>query len=412
MSSDGTGDDTKPPSGVMVNADGDFVVAEPDKASWEKYQAKTKSSAAAQKASALGDKELQDKGLECSIDKRMFIDPMKTPCCAKTYCNECITNALIESDFTCPGCQTDGVLIDNLVPDDDTSVKIKAYLEEKEQAKKEKELSQSPPVKSTTPDGTSDNKTKASSPKPTSTQTKTEITGASKAKSPTPKPQPSTANRPASSNGSKKRPADELMENPKVPKAPKAMQQQQAAKQAQAQMQQQQAFMASMAGFPMMPNMPSMPSMPNMPTMPNMPNMGFDMSQAFNPNAFSMGMNPMAMYGMPMMGGFPMGNGAFPGMNNGMGGFNQAGIYGNGNHAGGNSNGAGAGGYGGGIPSGPAGRGMGMNGAAGGFANQQKNFFADAAPSEEDNAYFRQPVNPHRHQGRQRRARPSDYREL
>jgi len=33
-------------------------------------------------------------------------------------------------------------------------------------------------------------------------------------------------------------------------------------------------------------------------------------------------------------------------------------------------------------------------------------------PNEEDNAYFRKPVNPHRHQGRQRRARPSDYREL
>ncbi|KAI9641795.1 Protein mpe1 [Ciborinia camelliae] len=57
--------------------------------------------------------------------------------------------------------------------------------------------------------------------------------------------------------------------------------------------------------------------------------------------------------------------------------------------------------------------GMGMsNGAAGGFPNQQKTVFAEPIANEEDNAYFRKPVNPHRHVGRQRRARPSDYREL
>jgi protein MPE1 len=46
------------------------------------------------------------------------------------------------------------------------------------------------------------------------------------------------------------------------------------------------------------------------------------------------------------------------------------------------------------------------------FSNQQKTVFAEPLPNEEDNAYFRKPVNPHRHQGRQRRIRPSDYREL
>ena len=51
-------------------------------------------------------------------------------------------------------------------------------------------------------------------------------------------------------------------------------------------------------------------------------------------------------------------------------------------------------------------------GNVGGFPNQQKTVFAAPLLNEEDNAYFRKPVNPHRHQGRQRRARPSDYREL
>ena len=32
------GDDAKTPSGVMVNADGEFVIAEPDKASWAQFK--------------------------------------------------------------------------------------------------------------------------------------------------------------------------------------------------------------------------------------------------------------------------------------------------------------------------------------------------------------------------------------
>ena len=46
------------------------------------------------------------------------------------------------------------------------------------------------------------------------------------------------------------------------------------------------------------------------------------------------------------------------------------------------------------------------------FSNQQRTSFSEPFAKEEDNAYFRQPVNPHRHQARQRRIRPSDYREL
>ncbi|KAK5628861.1 hypothetical protein RRF57_004576 [Xylaria bambusicola] len=139
------GEEVKPPSGLMVNADGEFVIAEPDKASWEQFQAKTKSSAEAQKAASAEDKELEERGLLCSIDNRMFIDPMKTPCCEKTYCNDCITNALIESDFICPGCQTDGVLIDDLKSDDEASAKIVEFLKERETSKV-KERSSSPPV--------------------------------------------------------------------------------------------------------------------------------------------------------------------------------------------------------------------------------------------------------------------------
>ena len=363
----------------MVNAEGEYVIAEPDKASWEQFQAKTKSSAAAQKAAALGDKELQDRGLECSIDKRIFIDPMKTPCCEKTYCNDCITNALIESDFQCPGCQTEGVLIDDLKPDDETSAKIKEYLAEKNAAAK-KERSKSPSVKAQTPPA--EEKVKTKSPSPKSPEQVKSPAAAANVKSPNPETvpiQPQT----------KKRSADELLENPKIPKGPKAMQQQEAQKQAM--LTQQQAMMNGMPGFSNMPFNPMM----GMNGFGGMSNMNMNMM-----NGYGMGMgNPMM--GMPMMGMNGFGGAPMNGMNNNMygggaggyGGMGNMGMMGNNMGGGQQTNGGGA-------------------GPTGGFSNQQKTIFAEPLPNEEDNAYFRKPVNPHRHQGRQRRARPSDYREL
>ncbi|TVY13057.1 putative RING finger protein [Lachnellula arida] len=403
---DGTTDDTKLPSGVMVNADGDFVVAEPDKASWERFQAKTKSSAAAQEKAAAGNKELQDRGLECSIDKKIFIDPMKTPCCEKTYCNDCITNALIETDFTCPGCQSDGILIDDLKPDGETSTKIKAYLDEMTAAKREKERaekarSKSPSVKAESTPAVEENvKSKSKSPSPKlPVQVKSPANSPLPAKSTT---NPEKAPVKETSAPPTKRPADQLLENPKIPKAPKAMQQQEAQKQA---MLQQQAMMNGMPAFPNMP-------------------MPFDMSQNFygaanggmnlNPMMNGFGMNPM-MNPMMNFGGFP--NSSMNMYNNG--GAGGYGSGGNGNM--GMMNGGGQGNHMNGAGNGNGNQHANMNGninrggasgVGGGFSNQQKTIFADPLPNEEDNAYFRKPVNPHRHQGRQRRTRPSDYREL
>ncbi|KAI0999705.1 putative RING finger protein [Podosphaera aphanis] len=362
------GDGAKQPSGVMINSEGQFVIAEPDKKSWEQFQAKTKYSAAAEKAAASGDQELQDRGLECPIDKRIFIDPMKTPCCEKTYCNECITNSLIESDFTCPDCQTDGVLLDDLKPDEATSLKIKKYLAEKSaSAKEERDSSNSPIVKSQSPPIAEETKIKSPSPPLPQSPVAVASTDSSDETKPSSRSPPdeskSTLNATHNCNP-KKRPAEQLLENPKIPKGPKAMQQQ------------QQQMMANLNGFTGIPfNMPfyGMPhmmsgfgAMSNIPIMPVV--------------------NPMMMNGYT---GFPN---MYPGTSgfNAMGGMNMM--------SGGNINISGL------IQAG--------NGAANGFPNQQKTIFGEPLPNEEDNAYFRQPVNPHRHQGRQRRARPQDYREL
>jgi len=60
-------------------------------------------------------------------------------------------------------------------------------------------------------------------------------------------------------------------------------------------------------------------------------------------------------------------------------------------------------------------RGYGMqNGnyvSRGGGGNFQQNGFNKQHPNEEDSPYFRQPVNPHRHQ-KARRMRPSEFTEL
>ncbi|KAI9818292.1 MAG: hypothetical protein M1832_004410 [Thelocarpon impressellum] len=412
LSNDGLTDTSNQPSGVMVNAEGEFVVAEPDKASWDQYQAKTKVSAAAQEAAKTGSKELQERGLECPIDKRLFVEPTKTPCCSRTYCNDCITNGLIESDLTCPGCQSDGILIDDLVPDEEVASKVKAYVDERDAVKHQKEGSRSPTEKAPS-DGTGLAKANAKSPSPST---------------------PSTPNASSAANGtSKKRPAEEEMDRHRIPKGPAAMRAQ------QNQVQQpgtgpgvNPQNMKALMGTPGLPGMPGMAGMAGMAGNgqagfgsdmfnPAMGQMGFPSGSGYMGMPMSMGpmmgmdpkmMNPMMMNGFgpggPGFGG--MGGMAFPGQQNGM--------YG--------------GGYGGGMmpngaygqpppqmPMGNGGMGMGnggnmqasnMNGvhpamaANAGFANQQQ--------TEDDNAYFRKPVNPHRHQARQRRMRPSDYHEL
>ena len=407
LTNDGLSDPTHQPSGVMVNADGDFVVAEPDKASWDQYQAKTKVSAAAQAAANTGSKDLQERGLECPIDKRLFVEPTKTPCCSTTYCNDCITNALIENDLVCPGCQTDGILIDNLLPDEDVIAKIKAYTEGKDSAKRDvaaaaatiaEKRSESPTTKPSDP----------STPSKTDAKLSTQSNGTA-----TP---PATAA--AAAAVSKKRPADTELENQRIPTGPAAMRKQQEAQQAQTQ-QHPLGFDPSA----MMPSFPFIPPFPNGadPFSAGYMGMGFGMNANAN---MTMNMNmPMSMPMQMQMMGMPPGGGNMMVMNNG---FNynpayagtmqmgaqqpqrqsqQQQFYGNGAS--------------GGMQHQQRQMQMQMNGgngAAGQFQGQMStgNAARAGATSGDDDggAYFRQPVNPHRHQARQRRMRPSDYQEL
>lgn len=387
----------------MVNADGDFVIAKPDKAAWELYQEKAKASAAAaaEAAAAEYSKELQTRGLECPIDKRMFLEPTKTPCCQRTYCNDCISNALIESDFVCPGCATEGVLLDNLSVDEEAISKIKTYEAERAESKKEKEKQQAQQeansVDKEVENGTKDMNTEAAP------------------SSPTPASEPS-------SEQPKKRPAedqDDSVEPESSDANPSAKKQKtdESTISTEQQPPRNKDFPTTTTASTTTPAAPFNQQMPfggfnfmQGPGIPGMPfpndGMGFMNPMAGFPGNMDMAWNPMnPMNPINTMNFNPLQNGMFG--DNANNGFMPPNMY-NGN----------------GPPSMPMfpvnqmpgstqqNQGFQQGPGMGNFMNQQRTSFSTPFSREEDTPYFRQPVNPQRNQARHRRIRPSDYREL
>lgn len=391
---DGTIDDTKQPAGIMVNAEGEWVIAEPDKAAWAQFQAKAKVAAVAQEAAARGSKELQDKGLECSIDKRLFVDPTNTPCCQSTFCRDCISNTLLENDLRCPECSTENVPIDDLVPDEQMMMRIRSYEEEKAAEQVRKESSRSPvkgglqkPVESP-PDSDS-----IKTPPLQEIQT---VGGTSR----------------------KRFAESELVNERKAPGPTCGFPKQNSVSVSKSEFHQQNPAAVSNVTANQKPSLSngnfSMPQAMNSMAFPNINGfMGMPMSMAPVMNMNTAMQNPVLMTNGSFMGndwnnmwggGFPQHstNMAGGGFQNGMmpnGGYNhQYNPMGN-NFM--NMNGIGMNGL-----NGLNGQGMGS------FANQQRTTFSTPTTNEEDSAYFRKPVNPHRHQARRNTQRPTDYREI
>lgn len=392
---DGLTDDAREPTSVMVDADGNHVVAVPDMAAWQQYQEKAKAAAANTEVVIQGSKELQELGLECPIDKRLFVDPMKTPCCKMTYCNQCIDNFLSDHDLVCPHCSEE-VLIDELQPDEEMYTKIKVYLEERKVVA-QKQKSPSPSAQQTPPQkGVLDVPSPTSSPTPSNKRKRSVDDDDSAA---APKCTASAeGNRPTSSGSGSTAPSTE-----QVKIKPSAMSNEDFVKQMNA--------MAAMQGgdtrstnspfnplaMPMMPiAMPSGMMSPMMmmmqnnnqfpsmvPTMPGLPAMNNNMGMAFSGSGGNMAF-PSDMQGQGMQATGMNGQGM-----NGHGINGNSNMNGNRSLQGNNNNFRGRGG----IPTGPK-----------RFQNQQ--------PNQAEEAYMRKPVNPHRHQGRQKRVRPTDFKEL
>ena len=131
--------DEEAAKGIMLNADGEYVQVMTDTKTWEKFQEKTNASKAQAASADAFSQEARARGLECPMDNRLFVDPVKTPCCGKTYCHECIDNALADGDLVCPNCAKEDVLMDDLTPDEEMVKSIKAFEAEKAKEKLEKE---------------------------------------------------------------------------------------------------------------------------------------------------------------------------------------------------------------------------------------------------------------------------------
>lgn len=408
---DGISEESKQPAGVMVNAEGDWVIAEPDKASWENYQAKAKASVAAREAAALGSKELQERGLECSIDKRLFVEPTKTPCCHSTYCHECIVNALLENDLRCPNCSAESILIDNLEADSETIAKIRSY--EKEQAEnKPQDASNnvttgiSPSISDKRPNSSSSTESrpklltrpekKPNSPSPTSSQKDS-----------------STASNLTAPNKVKKRPAASELKNDRVPSDPSTY-----ASNLHSMMLPSRQHTHEQSGSLSCTHLSQQPSFVdhsctmdqglNMMPFSNINSHGvFPMATAPTMTMDQGMLNHMMMPGLPYMG--PGNNGW---MNSWGMGLPQLPNNSPRTFLGEATNGK--------YPQqhfhGPVVNGSvdprSSNQGSRDFKNQQQTAFSGQAVNEEDSAYFRKPVNPHRHQGRRNMNRPTDYREI
>ncbi|KJX96790.1 zinc knuckle domain-containing protein [Zymoseptoria brevis] len=377
-------------AGIWKDDAGRYVRVKTDEKTWQKIQDERTKNAEQVKEVAKGDQELRDRGLECDIDKCPFSDPVKTPCCGKTYCRDCIENTLLDADLVCPNCG-EQALLDKLEPDSETVTKLIAFQDEKkaDKQRKDKEASKSPAAQTPTADN-------AGTPSAPPTVSKA---GDS--------PGSTTSN-------SRKRNADEELENDRRPTAPAAMRKTNSNQGKSAAPQPPTAPKSMMANqnpamnfqntldaitpgaFAGMNGMNGMNGMANPMMMQQMMGMGMGMGMGM-PN---MGM-PFGM--MNGIGGFPNMNG----MNGGMGGMNGGGgnmgwnnpqqfqqQWPNNGHNNNMNNGSGM-----------------RNGGA--FNNNNSmNGIPTGPASHGDGAYMRQPVNPGRHNGKQRRQRSVDYKQM
>ncbi|KAI5120369.1 hypothetical protein M0805_006891 [Coniferiporia weirii] len=111
--------------GVMVTPDGGYVVAQPDRASWQKQVARSKGMT----PSDVRERPPTDPALACPVDNKLFLDAVKTPCCGTSYCEECIHSHLLENDFICPKCSKKVSSLENLVIDKPMRTRVGDYID-------------------------------------------------------------------------------------------------------------------------------------------------------------------------------------------------------------------------------------------------------------------------------------------
>ncbi|KAK9766236.1 Protein mpe1 [Basidiobolus ranarum] len=111
--------------GVMVTPDGGLVVAQPDSQAWDKLMASTRNSL------ATGDIYEQvpvKMELSCSLCKGLLKEAVTIPCCEHDFCEDCIQQELLNSEFTCPSCKSPNQTPDGLSANQQLRNKVEAYV--------------------------------------------------------------------------------------------------------------------------------------------------------------------------------------------------------------------------------------------------------------------------------------------
>lgn len=113
-------------AGVMLTADGTYVVARVDQESWRKNRVRTKPLT----QSDVYQSAPTDTSLACPLCSKLLRDAVVTPCCKTKYCEECIQTHLLEHEFTCAECDKRIADLEQLQPDQETRKKVKDYVKE------------------------------------------------------------------------------------------------------------------------------------------------------------------------------------------------------------------------------------------------------------------------------------------
>lgn len=75
------------------------------------------------------ERPLVDKSLACPICSNLFRDAVRTPCCSKSFCEECIQTHLNENELSCPNCRKTIPSFDRLMMDKPTRTRVMDYVD-------------------------------------------------------------------------------------------------------------------------------------------------------------------------------------------------------------------------------------------------------------------------------------------
>ncbi|ANZ73473.1 BA75_00952T0 [Komagataella pastoris] len=130
-------------SNVMINENGEYVVAMANQKAWETYQKKHSQSNTNKELSKHLLSKVTDDRMIDPITKDLIKYPVLTPCCKKLYGKESIEEELLNDDFKCPNCGQEDILLDSLIPDDELKKQIDEFVKSNSQ-KRELEDDESP----------------------------------------------------------------------------------------------------------------------------------------------------------------------------------------------------------------------------------------------------------------------------